>query len=94
VANLERASAHDALTGLINRHHMQALLDEEVRRLRRTEQAFCLAIIDLDHFKQINDRHGHAVGDAVLQRPSPRWPSHPARTPTAWHAGAAKSSCC
>ena len=67
VANLERASAHDALTGLSNRHHMQALLDEEVRRLRRTEQAFCLAIIDLDHFKQINDRHGHATGDAVLQ---------------------------
>lgn len=67
VANLERASAHDALTGLFNRHHMQALLDEEVRRLRRTEQAFCLAIIDLDHFKQINDRHGHAVGDAVLK---------------------------
>ncbi len=67
VADLERASAHDALTGLINRRHMQTLLDEEVRRLRRTEQAFCLAIIDLDHFKQINDRHGHAIGDAVLQ---------------------------
>lgn len=67
VAHLERASAHDALTGLINRRHMQTLLDEEVRRLRRTEQAFCLAIIDLDHFKQINDRHGHAIGDAVLQ---------------------------
>ena len=67
VANLERASAHDALTGLINRRHMQTLLDEEVRRLRRTEQAFCLAIIDLDHFKQINDQHGHAVDDAVLK---------------------------
>ena len=67
VANLERASAHDALTGLFNRHHMQTLLDEEVRRLRRTEQAFCLAILDLDHFKQINDQHGHAVGDAVLK---------------------------
>ncbi len=67
VTHLERASAHDALTGLINRHHMQHLLDEEVRRLRRTEQAFCLAIIDLDHFKQINDQHGHAVGDAVLR---------------------------
>jgi diguanylate cyclase len=67
VADLERASIHDALTGLFNRHHMQNLLDEEVRRLRRTEQAFCLAIIDLDHFKQINDRYGHAVGDAVLQ---------------------------
>lgn len=67
VARLERASIHDALTGLINRRHMQSLLEEEVRRLRRTEQTFCLAIIDLDHFKQINDHHGHAVGDAVLQ---------------------------
>lgn len=67
VARLERASVHDVLTGLINRRHMQSLLDEEVRRLRRTEQNFCLAIIDLDHFKQINDRHGHAVGDAVLK---------------------------
>lgn len=67
VARLARASVRDALTGLFNRGHMQSLLDEEVRRLRRTEQAFCLAIIDLDHFKRINDQHGHAVGDAALK---------------------------
>lgn len=67
VARLASASVRDALTGLFNRGHMQNLLDEEVRRLRRTGQAFCVALIDLDHFKQINDRHGHAVGDAALQ---------------------------
>lgn len=67
VTRLASASIRDALTGLFNRGHMQNLLDEEVRRLRRTEQAFCVALIDLDHFKHINDQHGHAVGDAALK---------------------------
>lgn len=66
VTQLAEASVRDALTGLINRRHMQNLLDSEWRRLRRTGQPFCFAILDLDHFKHINDAHGHAVGDAVL----------------------------
>lgn len=67
VQKLALASAQDMLTGLPNRSRMQQLLDDEIRRLRRTEQPFCVAIIDLDHFKQINDVHGHGAGDTALK---------------------------
>ena len=58
---------HDGLTGFYNRRHMQHLLDAEQRRFERSGRKFSLAFIDLDRFKQINDRFGHTVGDAVLQ---------------------------
>ena len=57
----------DTLTGLFNRVHMQDLLRNEVIRQGRTGKAFCVAMIDLDHFKLINDQHGHHVGDDVLR---------------------------
>lgn len=66
VARLNELVTRDSLTGLCNRMHMQELLQQEVLRQARTGKAFCVALIDLDHFKAINDRYGHHVGDEVL----------------------------
>lgn len=57
---------HDPLTGLFNRQYMQVLLERECVRHQRCGRSFSVALIDLDHFKAINDTHGHAVGDEVL----------------------------
>lgn len=56
----------DPLTGLYNRQYMQVLLERECARHQRSGQSFSVALIDLDHFKAINDDHGHATGDEVL----------------------------
>lgn len=57
----------DALTGIFNRHHMGETLDREIGRCERGSPAFLALIADIDHFKQINDNHGHLVGDQVLK---------------------------
>jgi diguanylate cyclase (GGDEF)-like protein len=57
----------DDLTGVGNRRHLVQRLTEECARSERTDQPFSLLVIDLDSFKDINDSHGHAVGDACLQ---------------------------
>jgi diguanylate cyclase (GGDEF)-like protein len=59
-------SVRDALTGCFNRQHAMEILDVELRRARRTKQPLSLMILDLDHFKAINDRFGHLCGDAAL----------------------------
>jgi diguanylate cyclase (GGDEF)-like protein len=64
---LQELSMRDPLTGLFNRRHLLSLLDDEARRQARSHHAFCLAIVDLDQFKRINDDFGHRVGDAVLR---------------------------
>ncbi|NBD19140.1 diguanylate cyclase [Aquabacterium fontiphilum] len=66
LARLEQVAMRDELTGLYNRRHMQALVEQQALRQQRSGEGFCLAIIDLDHFKQINDRLGHQAGDQVL----------------------------
>ncbi|TAL14716.1 MAG: GGDEF domain-containing protein [Aquabacterium sp.] len=60
-------ATQDPLTGLPNRQHLQELIERECKRLERSGQPFSLALADLDHFKRINDRHGHANGDEVLR---------------------------
>lgn len=64
--DVRRITLHDALTGLPNRQYMQDRIEAELDRARRTGSHFSLALLDLDHFKQVNDTHGHHVGDDVL----------------------------
>lgn len=60
------AARTDHLTGLWNRRHMIELMEAEVARVERGGRPFCVLMADLDDFKQINDEHGHEIGDAVL----------------------------
>src|SRR5438105_3275701 len=66
-AELSRVAHSDALTGLPNRRAILARFLEETSRAARHGQHFALAVFDLDHFKHVNDRHGHIVGDEVLK---------------------------
>ena len=66
VHKLEYMSQHDALTGLLNRRAIEMMLGREVQRLQRSGQRFAVLMVDIDHFKRINDRYGHAAGDMVL----------------------------
>ncbi len=63
---LFESSTRDALTGTYNRQHFDERLDSEVAYAVRHKTVVSLVLFDLDHFKQVNDRHGHQAGDAVL----------------------------
>jgi diguanylate cyclase (GGDEF)-like protein len=60
-------AARDRLTGLFNRGHFDTALDQAIGAASRSGQPLALAILDIDHFKQINDVHGHARGDQALR---------------------------
>lgn len=65
---LERQATHDKLTGLFNRRYADEYLKREIDNSKRYDRDFTIALADIDHFKQINDRYSHAVGDDVLCR--------------------------
>jgi len=64
---LQELSVLDALTGVFNRRHLEMALEREVLRARRHRRGLAAVMIDVDHFKRLNDHHGHEAGDEVLR---------------------------
>ncbi len=64
---METLSIHDSLTGVYNRRYFNMRLEEEAERAKKFSLKFSLLMIDIDHFKKVNDTYGHLVGDAVLR---------------------------
>ncbi|MEN9484930.1 MAG: hypothetical protein RJB37_2810 [Pseudomonadota bacterium] len=60
-------SSRDPLTGLFNRRQFEASLDSEIDRVARTGESALLLLLDIDHFKRVNDTYGHAAGDVVIR---------------------------
>lgn len=67
LAHIQQLATHDELTGLPNRRHMMALLEAAQLRSQRDARPWMVAVLDIDFFKRVNDMHGHAAGDQVLQ---------------------------
>ncbi|SFM28473.1 diguanylate cyclase (GGDEF) domain-containing protein [Bradyrhizobium sp. NFR13] len=66
-ARIEELAQLDELTGALNRRYIMKCLNDEIAKAQRNAATCCIAIIDLDHFKTINDHFGHPVGDEVLR---------------------------
>ena len=73
---IRELAIHDALTGLYNRREMHRFLDYELDRSRRYKRLLSFVLIDIDYFKDINDRYGHQVGDEALKQISQVYHSH------------------
>ncbi|NRF67194.1 GGDEF domain-containing protein [Aquincola sp. S2] len=69
-ARLREMATTDAMSGLWNRRHFLTLAQGQIERARRDGSAVALVLADIDHFKQVNDRHGHDAGDRVIQHVS------------------------
>lgn len=67
-ANLERLATTDSLTGVLNRRQLTKLADLELERAQRYQHPTSVIMLDIDHFKKINDRYGHAAGDLAIQQ--------------------------
>jgi len=65
--DLEESNRRDGLTGLFNRKYFDEQITQEIGNARRHNRPLALAMIDVDHFKKVNDTHGHPAGDAVLR---------------------------
>lgn len=66
-AQLKQLASHDSLTGVMNARAYYAACDQQIRSSVRGAQPYAVLFVDLDHFKRINDTHGHAAGDTVLR---------------------------
>ncbi len=64
---IQALATHDGLTGLWNRRHIDVTLEVATQHAARHATPLCVVLVDVDHFKRVNDRHGHAVGDQVLK---------------------------
>jgi diguanylate cyclase (GGDEF)-like protein len=73
LSRLERVARTDDLTGLPNHRAWEEELPREVARARREGGSLCVAMLDLDHFKDYNDRHGHQAGDLLLKEIAASW---------------------
>ena len=69
---LSQVAHHDALTGLLNRMGLQNRLQDVIEQANRTKRPVAFLYLDIDHFKKVNDLHGHACGDRLLQRVAER----------------------
>ncbi|MGD8709055.1 MAG: diguanylate cyclase, partial [Ectothiorhodospiraceae bacterium] len=68
IDGLDRKANTDSLTGLLNRHRLEQEVETELKRLPRADAELAIVMLDIDHFKRINDARGHLEGDEVLRR--------------------------
>ena len=87
LAEAQRIASHDALTGLPNRRLLPDTLSHALASARRTDRRVAVLMVDVDRFKDINDRHGHSVGDAVLQEVARRLTGAVRASDTSWRVG-------
>jgi diguanylate cyclase (GGDEF)-like protein len=64
---LKEQAIHDPLTGLYNRYYLNKVLDQEVKRSKRYHHSIAFLMIDVNRFKEVNDRYGHQMGDQILR---------------------------
>jgi diguanylate cyclase (GGDEF)-like protein len=85
--NVITMAQYDGLTGLLNRRTLQPLFEQELDRMLRNNRSLCLAIVDIDYFKQANDAYGHLVGDQLLVQVARCLQQSVRRSDTVWRYG-------